>query len=166
MLGSLGKLGGAALGVGAAGAKLVGNMATAGLGVTGARMAAGAAIGGFMGSDNGFSGFLGGAAFGAAGGYAMSRWGRMGASRNLMQRGLAKAGRGLSKYAKYAWDPSVKGVVKATAGQKFGGALYGALTGPAVSTFANRHGHKVALGLGAGAAGMIGSTMFSSNGGY
>lgn len=126
-----------------------------GMGQTARSATIGGAIGGVMGADEGVGGFLGGATAGALGGAA---FGKFGAGRNLMGRGLAR-GRNMAAGMSLNKNATIRGGLMG----RGAGYAHQALSSGGLNTFSNRHGDKVLAGLGAAAAGLIGSTAMSSN---
>ena len=145
MWGKLAKMAGTAMG---AGAKAWGGMSNVQKGAIG-----GAAIGGLMGADNGSDGFLRGAAAGALGGAA---FGKFGACKNLMGRGNKM----LSNSGAF-WNKAGRSGGQMLRGGRMTAGLHSASL--CAQNFSNKHGDKVLAGLGAGAAGLIGSSAMSSN---
>lgn len=118
-------------------------------------------VGGLMGGE-GSGGFWGGVLGGAAAGAALGGFGYgVKGGRNLMQRGLAKG----SRFAAANMGVGTA-TAKLTTGQKAFGRVYDAMTGARATTFANKHGNKALMALGAGSASLIGASMMSSNRGY
>ena len=116
-------------------------------------------IGGLMGGE-GSGGSWGGVAGGAAAGAALGGFGGRGAGRNLMQKGLSKVGRFAANNG-----GAVAGK-NASMFQKGMGSLYSGATGQGMTTFANKHGNKALMALGAGSASLIGASALSSNRGF
>jgi hypothetical protein len=132
------------------------------------RAGIGAGIGAFMGRNDGWSGMLGGAAAGAAmGGFAGGRIGGWGGYSKNMIRGTRMArnaiGWGLEKGA---MNGRVGAFMQNTGVKAYRGLQSARSWSVANKVGINKWGGRAANALGMGAAGYIGSSILSSNGGF